>query len=117
MPAREQVIVMNELGQLSGLVHKKVGVNLTQLGHKATVIRASDIEWQTEKSQWGIRIKVGRDSGWLMSETMFLKATDNYEHGADFIQPNGEILFNDYDDAVKAEVMYFSGLDKQGVKL
>ena len=119
-----QVVTIGADGAISGLQRKKnQGVDLRQFGH-AEIERASEIEWVESKQRWCVRIlgyslrcktmdgsrvlcvRHWHNAGLTMDQLRKL--------GATFTDVSYEILFQDYDDAVKAEVTFLDRLRKAG---
>ncbi len=114
---KTQVITIAPDGSLVGLDHKKKGLDLRQFG-RAEIKRVTLIEWSETQQQWFIR--------WDESRVLW-KAREFVEAGVEFTAFNGVacahqleegveplILFNDYDDAVAAEVAVIQALQLKG---
>jgi len=116
----QQVITITPGGGMSGLQRKPgQGIDLRRFG-RAKISRASLIEWDEAEQAWFINVTQevgrGRVSVWDYAQT------DARMPIADFVpsvrtekyQPDGLLLFDEYEDAVKAEIAYLDALRKQG---
>ena len=125
-----QVITISPRGELSGLQRKRgKGLDLRQFGH-AEIERVSEIVWCADHQRWYVKI-LSLPTGWpLGAGTMTLSNLLWAEHvgsdmpaGTDQICPNESgllrsvecLYFDDYDDAVAAEVKFLDSMRVQGL--
>jgi hypothetical protein len=118
-----QVITVRPDGSIFGLQHKRgQGIDLRQFGH-AEVKRATIIEWDQHKQEWFIRW-VSEDAlldGLSWDYDTFKNAQVNYEDFqgqavAELSDDEGDfvVYFQDYEDAVAAEVAVIQAMQVAG---
>lgn len=108
-----QIITIAPDGSVSGLDHKKKGVDLRKLG-KAKIRRATLIEWDERKQAWFIRWE-GREDNREWTLPLFLNChllCSSFNGQA--YHSSGVVYFEEYEDAVKAEVAVIQSLQKSG---
>jgi len=118
----KQLITINPDGSIEGLqVKKGRGVDLRQFG-TANIERITNIEWAAEEQKWFIRFLLGELAGCLASANV-VRATAGYIENLPCPNPNltapvngtpGTLLWDDYDDAVKAEIAIIQAARKAG---
>ncbi len=116
-----QVITISQDGGMSGLQRKTgKGVDLRQFG-RASIERASLIEWDENKQKWWVSIQSGKYAGAALSHVLrcnagMMPATGEAFYPGSTMTTNGGVyMFKDYDDAVKAEVAFLDALRLRGV--
>ncbi len=126
----QQVITVAPDGTMSGLQRKRGrGVDLRKFGH-ATIERASEIAWNEDQQAWTVHV-LNRAAVRWMTHTMgreHLGATltgDNWYYAMYELSPRppkgsvklpeGWLAFEDYDDAVAAEVAFLDALRLRGI--
>lgn len=111
----KQVITVTPEGVIEGLQHKKGrGMDLRQFG-EADIQRASEIVWVAGHSQkWVIRLMVGVLNGAFVTPKSWQLMTGKEWTGdtlPGLTVALGEVLaFDDYDDAVAAEIEYLDAV-------
>lgn len=123
----KQVVTIGPDGTISGLQHKKgQGFDLRALG-KAQIKRASEVLWSEPYQGWYVEMRggAGRYSGWPLSRDLMRLAGDPEvpPHTTGLIPANGEppqpsaltLLFEEYEDAVKAEIAVLDALRLKGL--
>ena len=101
----EQVIQIDELGRISGLVHRK-GLDITKFRAKNIhVERASDIKYCSANQKWTIKYLIPPYQGKLAT----------YEDLDKNSKTKGVMYFSEYDDAVKVEIELFNKFRKAGL--
>ena len=99
-----QVITIHTDGRVSGLQRKEgEGLDLRKLGH-ASIKRASEVLWDEVQQKWSVKITLGKYAGKYITKTMQYAIScrtcfidEDFEETA--------MLFNEYDEAVSAEIM------------
>jgi hypothetical protein len=122
---QRQVITVNPDGSIFGLQHKRgQGVDLRKLGH-AKVKRETLIEWDEARQAWTIRWTTPERDEWGQLEwdhgTFRRAGVDHRAHGG-FVYPSTvpdahaewAVFFDDYEDAVAAEVAVIQALQVAG---
>ncbi len=115
-----QVITISQDGGMSGLQRKTgKGVDLRQFGH-ANIERASLIEWDENKQRWWVHIMSGKYADKALSynlrrDTIGVPVGTTFYPGSKMTVPGGVYYFEDYDDAVKAEVEFLDALRVRGI--
>jgi hypothetical protein len=118
-----QVITVRPDGSIFGLQHKRgQGIDLRKFGH-AEVKRATIIEWDQHNQEWFIRW-VSEDAllhGLSWDYDTFKNAQVNYEDFqgqavAELSDDEGDfvVYFQDYEDAVAAEVAVIQAMQVAG---
>jgi hypothetical protein len=102
-----QVLTISPTGEVSGLQRKPgQGFDLRKLG-KAQIERVSEIVWDEENQNWFISILRGFFADRLVSSVLWAAYVSETLPGAGCtIRDDGVLLFEDYDQAVKAEVEF-----------
>ena len=115
-----QVITISTDGSIVGLDHKRKGLDLRQFG-KAKTERATLIEWDEAKQAWFILwVADGQAVGlpWSDAEEFQRYGVDFTAHNgyplSDEAEENPTIFFNDYEDAVTAEVAVIQAMQLRG---
>ncbi len=126
-----QVVTITPDGGISGLQRKKdKGLDLRKLGH-VEIERASEITWSENNQLWLVRVLNERAARWMTKppgHSFILKishwcsvvsavypkgwdlvAVKPYSHGDSWLG------FDDYDDAVAAEVAFLDALRVRGI--
>ena len=113
-----QVVTITPQGGISGLQRKTgKGLDLRRFGH-AKIERVSEVQWYEENQRWRVQIISGPMTGHTLTTGMvaLVKVLDQIEGSTVCHYRGFEILeFDDYDDAVAAEVRYLDALRVQGV--
>ena len=112
-----QVITFCVDGSVSGLQHKKGrGVDLRQFG-EVHIERASHIIWSDMRQRWLVEFLTGPYTGQLLDCSIWKHAVGNDlpMPKESFTLEDGTITFQDYDDAVSAEVATLDGLRLQAL--
>lgn len=116
-----QVVTISPEGVISGLqVKPGKGLDLTKIG-KASVERVSLVEWSEEHQGWFVQIIRGPKAGTVLTRAVWAAAglrehlEDPGNSIAARVAEDGTLLFVDYDDGVRAEIMYLDKLRLQGV--
>ncbi len=123
-----QVVTITPQGGISGLQRKAgKGLDLRQFGH-ASIERVSEIVWVESSQRWTVHILnknvADHAGGSILTHGDFYEVTGSYlPDGAD--KPRGKwpdqcptdlvIKFDDYDDAVAAEVKFLDALRVSGI--
>ena len=126
-----QVVTITPDGGISGLQRKKgKGLDLRKLGH-AEIERASEITWSENNQLWLVRVLNERAARWMTNppgHSNILKVS-HWQRVVTIKCPNGYTLvpvkpyvcdaywmgFDDYDDAVAAEVAFLDALRVKGI--
>ncbi len=126
-----QVVTITPDGGISGLQRKKGnGLDLRKLGH-AEIERASEITWSENNQLWLVRVLNERAARWMTNppgHSNILK-TSHWRVAVGTPMPNGYSVvavkpyshgdfwlgFDDYDDAVAAEVAFLDALRVRGI--
>lgn len=108
-----QVITIGPDGSIHGLCHKRgQGLDLRKLG-KADIERITLIEWDADRQAWFIRWASGSMAEWhpqdFRSAGVSFAEFNGSEGGAD-----APVLFDEYEDAVAAEVAVYQQLQIAG---
>ena len=118
----KQIITVGPDGSLFGLDHKKKGLKLKTLG-KADTRRATMVEFSEEEQAWYIRweneaLQRGKS---LWCEDTFKESGVYYEDYKGYHKPcplfsdlYTPVYFEDYEDAVSAEVAVIQSLQTAG---
>lgn len=120
-----QLIKIDPNGAAKGLQFKKKGINLQSLG-KARTKRVTDIRWDDDRQAWKIVFLMGSLGGKELDMSFVEKLKDHspmFEvlgkargsypiHDAVGV-PCGTIFWDDYDDAVTAEVEFIQQTRKE----
>ena len=121
-----QVITISPDGSLSGLQRKRgKGLDLRQFGH-AEIERVSEIVWKADRQRWFVKLlrMPGWSSGMILSDRMWiLHVGGDLPEGADptcpsesgILQSTECLYFDDYDDAVAAEVKFLDSMRVRGL--
>lgn len=117
----QQVITVQPDGTMSGLQRKKgQGLDLRQFGH-ANIERVSEISWDVRRQRWYVEVLGHHSFSGVLTAQCFHAAgvevpeTTCAEDVSVFSDAPCELLtFEDYDDAVKAEVAYLDALRVRG---
>jgi len=110
-----QRVTIRPDGSIAGLDHKKKGLSLRQFG-KATIQRVTLVEWDEDHQGWYIRW-FGRKGGKVWSHNTFEVAKVRlYDFEAKLAVTNsGAVpMFEDYEEAVRAEVAVLQSLQALG---
>ena len=114
----QQIITITPDGGISGLQRKKgKGLDLRQFGH-AEIERVSEITWNEDRQRWQVYIINGPFTGTLLSQDHLIEyGVDLGERvwGNDIDDPSWPLMFDDYDDAVAAEVAFLDALRVRGI--
>lgn len=121
----QQVITISPGGLMSGLQHKKgKGVDLRQFGH-AEIERASEIKWMGDAQKWGVFILTGPFSDRWLTHRMWmaggLAGAGLNPHelaaigGSMGNTPDDPVTFDEYEEAVEAEVSFLNALRRRGL--
>lgn len=109
----QQVITIGADGHIAGLQRKPgQGLDLRQFG-KATIERASEIVWAEGSQKWFVSVLTGPFAGRFLSDSLW------HDHVCDLIPAEatvefGKLMFDEYDDAVRAEIEFLDGLRMAG---
>jgi len=120
----KQVITISPTGAMAGLQHKPgKGLDLRQFG-KASIKRASSIEWDEDSQRWTVLPLSGPTAMQPLTVSHML------QYGRDAIatvtsigldgkapwtvSPADVLQFEDYDAAVSVEIAYFNALRLSG---
>lgn len=123
MPTQIQIISIDSEGRLTGLDHKKKGLNLCQFG-AAKITRATDIVWNETLQMWQVKFLQGELAGHILCIDHLHDAGTSYvnlrehviKHGTTAPSSmNGSVVFSDYDDAVIAEVYIIQAYTLRGL--
>ena len=125
----EQVITIHPDGGISGLQRKKgKGVDLRQFGH-AHLERASEITWNEAQQCWHVHVlneaacewmaatreRTYRGEGGCTLMAFQWVGTISIDEPKGSYRTDGFLAFDDYDDAVAAEVAFLDALRRMGV--
>jgi hypothetical protein len=118
----KQVITIHRDGSISGLQRKPgQGLDLRQLG-KAEIRRATEILWNEEEQAWYIHILQGLHATDPLGPFHCGIADVSYEEVSALapsgVRPaygGGYLLFNEYDEAVKVEIVVLDALRVKGL--
>lgn len=112
----QQVITIGADGSVSGLQRKKgQGLDLRQLGD-AKIERVSEIKFEEANQKWFVLPVSGAFEGHALTDRLWNKYCAPLDPKADFIgERDGVLYFEDYDDAVKAEVAFLDAARRVGV--
>lgn len=128
----QQVITIAKDGTISGLQHKKgKGIDLRQFGH-AEIERASEIEWNEVAQCWHVVPLSENVVRWMLgrSDTRATMKLSHWTRTVGTAAPEGScpvpmmprpagndcwLGFDDYEDAVKAEVAFLNALRRRGI--
>tara|TARA_Y100000031_G_C8103111_1_gene329690 strand:- start:183 stop:560 length:378 start_codon:yes stop_codon:yes gene_type:complete len=119
----QQVISISPTGAISGLQYKpKQGVDLRAFG-KAVITRASEILWDDNKQKWYVEFREGSASilnGVKLTEFMAelrvgqpVRLVRDGELDEAYRSPVA--YFDEYDEAVKAEIAYLNWARSAGL--
>lgn len=109
----EQVIFIDEIGGVSSLDFKGRGIDLRQLG-EARIERTTEILWNQGAQKWYIKYLTGRKSGTLATVgdwTLFGNGS------AVIFGEDGELLFDEYDEAVQHEIVLVQAMREEDPEL
>lgn len=110
----KQVITVKPFGQMAGLQHKQgQGIDLRQFG-TAEITRASEVLWDSTKQKWYVEFRGGEDNilnGVKLTGKMFAHAGEI----CPFAINSDVMLFDEYDDAVRAEILYLNFARMRGI--
>lgn len=114
-----QVVTIKKDGTISGLQRKRgQGIDLRQFGH-AQIERASEIKWNEGQQRWMIEIKNTAVRAWMSDECVeildFQDAVGSDPQMPYEVMGLGRLMFQDYDDAVKAEIVFLDAMRSRGV--
>ena len=122
-----QVITIDPSGGMSGLQRKQgQGLDLRQFGY-ARIKRTSLIQWHEERQRWFIEIlsyDVRRGLGYHDGGVLILTIELWREYTSRAMSPTNSnhmqgldtyVFFEDYDDAVRAEIEFLDALRLRGV--
>lgn len=105
----EQVITIDENGVIEGLMHKRgTAVDLRLFG-EAAIERVSLVEFDETKQKFFVRFLKGALAGRILSHPLYAMATGVAQS---FKAKEYTMLFDDYEDAVAAEVTVLNGLQR-----
>lgn len=112
-----QVISISPEGVVSGLQHKKdQGLDLRQFG-RAEIVRASEVVWDDRWQKWRVEFRegAGQYAGTILSPQQLsaLGVASQLPAYSVCVILNA-VLFDEYDDAVKAEIAVLNTLRLQG---
>jgi hypothetical protein len=104
----KQIITIDTLGNIETLKRKKgKGIDIAPLVKKQTIQRISLVEWDEENQKWFLTLQLGTLAGCVMSHEIVRRVTGAViaaEIAPDAENARTALLWDDYDDAVKAEV-------------
>jgi hypothetical protein len=115
----KQVITIGPDGSIAGLQHKAgKGLDLRQFG-KAEIERVSLIEWDAEQQGWYVLFLATHTviDGSKLTYSMWdalLEGTEIEGARGDAGETTQPVLFQEYDDGVKAEIAYLNALRLAG---
>jgi len=110
----KQVLVVDQKGGITGLVHSGRGVDLRTLG-RAEIDRVTLIEWDSDNQAWYIRwYGSNGDEVWGEQMRTYVLNTPRCRL-INWRLEDGKFLFNEYDEAVEFEVAVVQQLQKQGL--
>lgn len=116
-----QVISIDPSGAILSLKHKRgEGVDLRSIAHEVSIKRATLIEWDEARQAWeivwcdGIGPDGYRGAKW--TEDLFRRTGVDYSSLGGHPPADGSqaVAFDDYEDAVRAEVAVIQSLQRQG---
>ena len=129
----KQVVTIGPDGTISGLLHKKgQGFDPRVLG-KAQIERASEVVWLDMEQAWVVEFRsgAGRWAGAVLDQAVLMVADLGFETGTvpfDFkgfawdaygrVHQQGDhgvLLFENYEDGVKAEIAVLDALRLKGL--
>lgn len=110
-----QVITIRPDGQVEGLQRKPgQGLDLRKLGN-ASITRASEIVWSDREQKWFVHILSGRFAGKTLTYGLWINVVGaRPPAGRDKLVNTDRILFEEYDDAVKAEIAFLDAARLRG---
>ena len=109
----KQVITVSPEGEVSGLQRRRgQGIDLRQFG-RAEIERVSEVLWHVQRQAWYVLGKAGPAAGRILT------MTDADDLGVAFgaaaeLSAGGMLLFQEYEDAVSAEVAWLDALRVRG---
>jgi hypothetical protein len=115
-----QVLTISPDGTIAGLqVKPGKGFDLRQMG-RALITRASEVLFSEAKQQWYVEVRDGRAAGRLIDQEMVASALawDRLPMGtltATVRDVENVLVFEEYDDAVAAEIAVLDGLRERGL--
>jgi hypothetical protein len=115
---KRQVITVHPDGSITGLQRKRGdGFDLRQMG-KVDIRRASHIVWCAETQKWFIELLEGPYAGLMVTHQIYSRALsgDGYtlKPRIENVGKWDELLFDDYDDAVRTEIAVLDGMRLRG---
>ncbi len=118
-----QVVTITPDGGVSGLQRKRGrGLDLKAMGH-AEVERVSEVSWDTIRQRWYVVVH-GPMTGEVLRYDLIrvcgldfsdVTGRNKFFEGSTIATGSGWYLFEDYDDAVAAEVRFLDALRVTGV--
>jgi hypothetical protein len=111
-----QVITITPSGELQGLDHKRKGLDLRAFG-KAKTRRATLIEWEDALQMWFITWATDKEMpSKVWDSALFMSCGVRWGdyHGVSMLDPHDVIFFDDYEDAVDAEVAVIQAMQLAG---
>lgn len=109
-----QVITIAPSGAMSGLQRKPgQGLDLRQFG-KADIRRASLIEWAEDVQGWYIHVLQEAGKGRVHENDLKAAGVAVPDGIAFTVGRRGALYFDEYDDAVKVEIIYLDALRAKG---
>lgn len=106
----EQIITIGKDGKISGLEHKN-GLDLKQFG-EADILRTSEVMWDKTTQLWYVEFR-HTNPPQILGLDLWCEAAEDLDmvwtcHGDSKI-----VMFHDYDQGVKAEIVTLNYLRKQ----
>lgn len=119
----KQVITISPEGVISGLQMKKgKGIDLRQFGDAPKIERATEVLPTDDGKRWFVKILTGPMAGWEITADDMCSVADQLDKicingGYTFADeyPDARVEFDDYDDAVRAEVAVLNEARLHGV--
>lgn len=114
----QQVVTISPDGTISGLQRKAgQGLDLRTLG-KASIERVSEIKWDEDRQAWYVEVISGPLTNLILTAQYRHKVAGLegwFPEGATISTGTGILYFDDYDDAVRAEVEFLDAMRLKGV--
>lgn len=114
--AGKQVITIDPEGNMMGLDHKRKGLDLRQFGkaktHRATLIKF-DEDFQMWRISWSEDVEFPAQL-WTSETFMSCEVRWGAFNGISMLEPYDVIFFQDYEDAVAAEVAVIQAMQLKG---
>ncbi len=109
--AQKQVITISETGEIQSLRRKKgEGIDLRQLGH-AEIERVSEIIFSNQEQKFYVHFLVGALASRCLTYALYSAATGKATR---FKAGKPIMLFEEYEDAVRAEVEVLDAIRASG---